>query len=103
MFYDHHSLEYQCPILPECEYRGQEIVTRHRLGDDQEHQCWDKREDNRGDVKKIVSDVVGQDMADDRVFINRLLVNTEVFNIVQTILEENKLGLSWAKLSSSWD
>ena len=39
---------------------------------------------------KIVSDVVEQDMADDRVFINRLLVNTEVFNIVQTIQEENK-------------
>ena len=74
MLYDHHSPDYQCPILPECEYRGQEIVTRHRLGGDQEHQCWDKRENIRGDVKYIVSHKVGQEMADDDVFINRLLI-----------------------------
>ena len=73
IYYDHLSPDYQCPMLPECEYRGQEIVRRHRLGGDQEHQCWDKREDIRDDVEEIVSDVVGQDMADDRVFINRLL------------------------------
>ena len=90
MFYDHLSPDYQCTRLPECEYRGQEIVTRHRLGDDQEHQCWDKREDIRGVVMKIVSDVVGKDFALDHVFINRLLVDTEVFDIVQTIQEESK-------------
>ena len=90
VYYDHHSPDYQCTKLPECEYRGQEILTRHRLGDDQEHQCWDKREDIRGVVMKKVSREVGQDMASKRVFINRLLVNTEVFNIVQTIQEKNK-------------
>ena len=56
IFYNHHSPDYQCPILPECEYRGQEIVTRHRLGDDQEHQCWDNREDIREEDDNSESD-----------------------------------------------
>ena len=54
--YDHHSPDYQCPRLPECEYRGQEILTRHRLGGDQEHQCWDKREDIREEDDNSESD-----------------------------------------------
>ena len=85
MYLSHLSPDYQCPRLPDCEYRGQKLLTRHRLGDDQEHQCWDKREHIRGDVQEIVSDVVGQDMADDLEFINRLLVHTEVYNSVQTM------------------
>ena len=61
MLYNHHSPDYQCTdlrgnILPECEYRGQEILTRHRLGDDQEHQCWDKREDIREEDDNSESD-----------------------------------------------
>ena len=90
MYLSHLSPDYQCPILPDCEYRGQELLRRHKLEDDQEHQCWDKREHIREDVMDIVSVVVGEDMTHERKFINRLLLHTDVFDIVQTIQEKNQ-------------
>ena len=100
----HTSPDYQCPKLSPCPYTGQELLTRHRLGGEEEHRLWDKREDIRGVVRKIVKTVVGEDlagdrdfinMARDREFINRLLANKEVFDTVQTIVGEisvNKSG-----------
>ena len=91
MFLSHLSPDYQCTDLPDCEYRGQELLRRHRLGDDQEHQCWDKREHIRLYVWMIVFPVVGLDMAGDREFINRLLLHTEVFDIVQKLKHGKKV------------
>ena len=65
----HTNPDYQCPKLSNCPYKGETLLTRHRLGGEEEHMLWDKREVLRRDrdVRMIVKTVVGEDLAGDHV------------------------------------
>ena len=88
-FLDHASPDYQCSDLTPCPYTGQELLTRHRLGAEEEHRLWDRREEIRDGVEEIVKTVVGEELAADWEFINRLLIIPEFLNTLQTIRGQN--------------
>ena len=85
----HHSSPYhECEWDPACSYTGQIFLANVKLGDEEDHMMWDRREHIRPTLKSIVRKLLGADkvaanapeskLASDSKFIKRLLKNTDI-------------------------
>ena len=102
--YSHSSPDYKCPSMTPCTFTGQTMLTKVMLGDEEMHRRWDRRELVRPDIKTVVTKLVGEEYANDRVFIRRLLVNNDILQTTeQLVTAVNNSDVSvntMAKLSS---
>ena len=53
------------------------MIERERLGREEDHLLWDKREKVRGTLEKLVEKLLGKEKSDDRHYMKRLLENTD--------------------------
>ena len=73
----HSSPEYQCSMMTPCTFTGKVIIERERLGREEDHLLWDRREKVRGRLEKLVEEFLGKEKSDDRHYMKRLLENTD--------------------------
>ena len=80
---DHSSPEYQCSRMTPCTYTGKVIIERERLGREEDHLLWDRREQVRKALRKVVTIMLDKDYADDRKFLNSLLKNIVILETME--------------------
>ena len=73
--FSHSSPDYHCTLMSSCTFTEQTLLTRVRVGEEKEHMRWDRREQIRADLKELVTRLVGEVYAEDKVFMNSLLCN----------------------------
>ena len=60
-----------------CTFKEKVIMKRERLGREEDHLLWDKREKVRVRLMKLVQKLLGKEKSDDRHYMKRLLENTD--------------------------
>ena len=84
---DHSSPEYQCSMMTPCTFTGKVIIERERLGREEDHLLWDRREKVRKALMKVVTIMLDKDYADDRKFLNCLLKNIVILETMEQCKE----------------
>ena len=83
----HSSPEYQCSMMTPCTYTGKEIIERERLGREEDHLLWDRREEVRVVLKEVVTIMLDKDYAKDEMFLNSLLKNIVILETMEQCKE----------------
>ena len=73
--------------MTSCTFVGKQILDKVRLGREQDHVIWDRREKVRGTLEGLVAKVLGNKWAGNRQFINTLMFSEHIVTNASELVE----------------